>query len=248
LAITPITECVEDLPNGELLAHFSYRSNEAKIVEVTVGPENYVQPGTIDRGQPKLFSPGYGKNVFATVMVASQGGSWVLGGAQALVTNASPRCDAREISCRSEEIKDILTRLDALSRAQAQVVKAAASEVAKSPSSRRSIKLAQQYAAEAHDLYLQQWTLIWNGFSSSVLICTQGCITTSDEGTIQTLRSGGNQSLTYARKALALVATKRSARARREVARLNKEAVDKRRAFEVKTLELPPAHSVCEVQ
>ena len=213
-----------------------------------IGPENFVEPGNANRGQPTLFSPGYGKNVFSTVISPATGGAWVLGAARAVVTSGSPRCDSREIDCVPEDIKSLLMRLDALSRAQAQVVKTAASEVARASRSSRNRAQAKKYAQQAHDLYLQQWTTLWNGFPSTILVCSKGCAAVSDEATIRVLQDGSKESLGYANKTIALVPAGRSSQVKRQVARLKADAVGTFRLFETKSKELPVVRSVCDVQ
>jgi hypothetical protein len=147
-----------------------------------------------------------------------------------------------------ENIEDILTRLDALSRAQARVVKEAASEVDRSTSSKTKEAQARDLAQDAHELYLRQWTTIWGAFSSTVLICSKGCSSVSNEATIRALRAGALESLGYAKKAVGLIQTGGSSKLKRQAAQLKADAAEKFRLFDEKTRELPSTQSVCDAK
>lgn len=244
-AVTPVAECVEVLTNGEMLAHFGYRSDEKVTVEIPVGERNNVQPNPLDRGQPTLFKPGYFGNAFTAAVSSSTGGSWILASAEARVTEKTTRCDANLVVCTTTPIKDILGKLDQLSKAQADIVKAIASAIKKNNKSRKTQQAATDLVAEANALYVQQWTLIWNGFPGEVIICTQGCSTISKTTEIGLLQSGSRELLAIANRALRILGKSPSSTAKKVVVRRKAEAIKGAKLFEQQSSTLPQTESKC---
>lgn len=244
-AVTPVAECVEVLTNGEMLAHFGYRSDEKVTVEIPVGELNNVQPNPLDRGQPTLFKPGYFGNAFTATVSSTTGGSWMLASAEARVTAKTDRCDANLEVCTTIPIKDILAQLDQLSKAQADIVKAIASAIKKNNKSRKTQQAATDLVAEANALYVQQWTLIWNRFSAEVVICTQGCSTISKTTEIGLLQSGSRELLAIANRALRILGKSSSSAAKKAVVRRKAEAIKGGKLFEQQSSKLPQTESKC---
>ena len=244
-AVTPLAECVEVLTNGEMLAHFGYRSDEKVTVEIPVGERNNVQPNPLDRGQPTLFKPGYFGNAFTAAVSSSTGGSWILASAEARVTEKTTRCDANLVVCTTTPIKDILGKLDQLSKAQADIVKAIASAIKKNNKSRKTQQAATDLVAEANALYVQQWTLIWNGFPGEVIICTQGCSTISKTTEIGLLQSGSRELLAIANRALRILGKSPSSTAKKVAVRRKAEAIKGAKLFEQQSSTLPQTESKC---
>ena len=62
--VEPIFHCVQHLDGGSAVGHFGYRLQCPEGVEtpedifIDIGNDNLFTPGTIDRGQTKVFLPG----------------------------------------------------------------------------------------------------------------------------------------------------------------------------------------------
>ncbi len=182
--VTPIVECVDALRNGNLLAHFGYRSDEMSSVTIPVGAKNFVAPGAVDAGQPTTFYRGAFGNVFTVIVPVAtpQAGSnitsslvrWTLGEVSVEASAQTARCSAGEISCDETNNKDTLSELDNLAARQRATVRSLASRIRGSSGSSSYSKLADSYEAEARKLYLDQWTTIWSKFPQVTKACT-GC-------------------------------------------------------------------------
>lgn len=244
-AVTPVAECVEVLTNGDMLAHFGYRSDEKGTVEIPLGGLNFVQPNPLDRGQPTLFKPGYFGNVFTATVSSTTGGSWMLASAEARVTAKTNRCDANLVVCTTTPIQEILGRLDQLSKAQADVVKAIATAIKRSTTSKKTQQAASDLVAEANALYVQQWTLIWNRFPGEVVVCTQGCSTVSKTTEIGLLQSGSRELLAIANRGLRMLGKSSSSAAKKAVVRRKAEATKDAKLFEQQSAKLPQSESKC---
>jgi hypothetical protein len=182
--VTPIAECVDALQNGNLLAHFGYRSDEASSVTIPVGAKNYVAPGTLDVGQPTTFYRGAFGNVFTVIVpiATPQAGSnitsslvrWTLGDVSVEASAQTARCAGGEISCTETDNKATLSELDNLASRQRANVRSLASRIRSSSGNSTYRKLADSYEAEAKSLYLQQWTGLWSKFPQVTKSCS-GC-------------------------------------------------------------------------
>ena len=72
--VTPVFEGWYTNPDGTYSLSFGYfNRNSAEALEVPVGPDNYMQPGDADRGQPTRFEPGRHWGVFAVTVPADFG-------------------------------------------------------------------------------------------------------------------------------------------------------------------------------
>ena len=62
--VEPIFHCAQPMEDGSVIGHFGYRGScpeSDKPVEdlfIQIGDDNYFTPEPIDRGQPKVFTPG----------------------------------------------------------------------------------------------------------------------------------------------------------------------------------------------
>ena len=244
-AITPVAECIEVLQTGEIMAHFGFQSDEKVTVEIPVGTLNYVAPDPFERGQPTLFNPGYARNAFTAVLPSTTGGSWNVGSAQALASAKTTRCDANLNVCETVPIEDILAGLDQSAKAQADVVAAIAAAIKKYNSSSKTRRTANDLAAEAKALYVQQWTIIWTRFPAEILICTEGCQTISKTTDIGMLKSGSRELLEIANRALRLLNKSPDTAAKKVASKRKTEAVKRFQAFGKKTSQLPQTESKC---
>src|SRR5262249_17958533 len=64
--VTPYLECVDFQPGNTLEARFGYVSTYPTEVTINIGPEHFLSPGTLNRGQPTVFLPGDHHDVFRT--------------------------------------------------------------------------------------------------------------------------------------------------------------------------------------
>lgn len=227
------------------MAHFGYQSDEKKVVEIPVGDLNFVSPNPLERGQPTLFNPGYARNAFTAVIPSATGGSWNVVSAQAVATAKTARCDANLNVCTTVSIKDILAGLDQSAKAQADVVASIAAAIKKYNSSSKTRQTANDLAAEANALYVQQWTIIWTRFPAQILICTEGCQTISKTTDISLLNSGARELLDIANRALRILNKSSNSSAKKAAATRKSEAVRRYKAFDKKTSQLPQTESKC---
>jgi hypothetical protein len=138
-----------------------------------------------------------------------------------------------------------LGRLDQLSKAQADVVKAIATAIKRSTTSKKTQQAASDLVAEANALYVQQWTLIWNRFPGEVVVCTQGCSTVSKTTEIGLLQSGSRELLAIANRGLRMLGKSSSSAAKKAVVRRKAEATKDAKLFEQQSAKLPQSESKC---
>jgi hypothetical protein len=244
-AITPVAECVEDLPSGELMAHFGYQSNEKITVEIPVGDGNYFEPNPIGRGQPTLFKPGYLPNAFTAVIQPQTIGSWVVLSAKASANGKTTRCASNLNVCTTTSIKDLQVQLDQLAKSQLDSVRSIAATIKRTNSSRGAKRSADDLVREASALYSQQWTIIWTKFPNDVLICTQGCQTVSMTTDISLLQAGALELAAIGNRGIAIIAKGPSAAAKKTISKRRAEVKQRRQAFVQETTKLPQSQSKC---
>jgi hypothetical protein len=81
--ITPFVSCYWTNGDGTYTVSVGYTNNSAATVTVPVGPNNYVTPSPIDRGQPTVFLAGTHSNVWAPTISGqdfSGGANWYVNG------------------------------------------------------------------------------------------------------------------------------------------------------------------------
>ena len=76
--VTPVLECVGQLPGGHYRAHFGYLNRGSSAVGVPVGPRNAFTPAPENRGQPGRFQPGRAPDVFQVDFRAAGTLVWTL--------------------------------------------------------------------------------------------------------------------------------------------------------------------------
>jgi hypothetical protein len=73
--IQPIFEGWSRNPDGSFAMHFGYLNrNFVEELHVPIGPENNVEPGGPDRGQPTFFNPRINRHLFAITVPKEWGG------------------------------------------------------------------------------------------------------------------------------------------------------------------------------
>lgn len=227
------------------MAHFGYQSNEKATVEIPVGALNSISPSPLDRGQPTLFKPGSYRNVFTAVVPAASGGVWTLSSAQATASAKTAVCEGNLDVCTTVNIKEILTVLDQIAKAQLDLVKAIASAIRKQNPSAKVRRAVDDMVAEANALYVQQWTLIWTKFPPQVLVCAVGCQTTSLTPNISLLNSGSQEMVAIANRGIKLLARSNSRIAPKVLARRRTEVRKRNESFQQNSAKLPQSESKC---
>ena len=210
--VTPIVECVDTLQNGNLLAHFGYRSNEVSSVTIPVGAKNYLAPGSVDAGQPTTFYQGIFTNVFTVVVpiaTPQTGGSitsslirWTLGDVSVEASAQTERCSGGEIACQETDNKNTLSELDNLAARQRTTIRSLASRIRSATSSSSYENLADSYESAAKSLYLEQWTAIWSKFPQVTKACT-GCAAVDTTPSIADITARSNKFLRLTKLAAA---------------------------------------------
>jgi hypothetical protein len=77
--VTPSFEGWYPNPDGSITLSFGYYNrNTDEVVEVPVGPDNYIEPGEANQGQPTSFLPGRRWGVFGVRVPADFGGERVV--------------------------------------------------------------------------------------------------------------------------------------------------------------------------
>jgi hypothetical protein len=70
--VTPSFEGWYRNPDGSYTLSFGYfNRNAAEIVEIPLGPDNYIEPGEANQGQPEMFLPGRHWGVFGVRLPAN---------------------------------------------------------------------------------------------------------------------------------------------------------------------------------
>lgn len=91
-AVTPQLNCVEELDNGRLRAHWGYTNYRRASSKIRIGWWNGLSPYDASRPQPELFLPGRHEKVFTTDFDASRSQRWWLMWNWAVADANSPRC------------------------------------------------------------------------------------------------------------------------------------------------------------
>ena len=69
--IQPVFEGWSRKPDGSFLMHFGYfNRNYVEQPSIPVGPNNSIEPGGPDRGQPTVFRPRTNRNLFSVPVMA----------------------------------------------------------------------------------------------------------------------------------------------------------------------------------
>jgi uncharacterized repeat protein (TIGR01451 family) len=89
-AVSPVLECVDQLSDGLLRAHFGYLNRGSSTVGVPVGPRNAFTPAPENRGQPVRFRPGRAPDVFQVEFRGTL--VWTLTGRTSTASAGSKRC------------------------------------------------------------------------------------------------------------------------------------------------------------
>lgn len=77
--VTPSFEGWYRNPDGSITMSFGYYNrNTAEVVEIAVGPDNFIEPGEANQGQPASFQPGRHWGVFGVRVPADFGGERVV--------------------------------------------------------------------------------------------------------------------------------------------------------------------------
>jgi hypothetical protein len=69
--VYPYVNCVDILPELHLRVHFGYVSTFRSAVTFSIGPDNFMSPGVINRGQPTEFQPGFHDRAVTTAFQLS---------------------------------------------------------------------------------------------------------------------------------------------------------------------------------
>ena len=79
-SVSPVYEGWYELPNGRIAASFGYfNRNYEEQVHIPVGPDNLLQPGNVDQGQPTWFYPRRQVGVFViTLPPGTEEVTWTL--------------------------------------------------------------------------------------------------------------------------------------------------------------------------
>jgi hypothetical protein len=73
-SVQPIFEGWTKNPDGSYQFHFGYLNrNHAEEIQVAVGPENRIEPGAPDRGQPTYFYTRFNRQLFSVTVPADWG-------------------------------------------------------------------------------------------------------------------------------------------------------------------------------
>jgi len=89
--LIPLLDCVEKLPDGKYKAHFGYKNDNNKKVDVDIGKFNRFVPNPENRGQPEEFKKGTYHEVF-TVRFDGKPISWLLTKNSVIASKTSPAC------------------------------------------------------------------------------------------------------------------------------------------------------------
>jgi hypothetical protein len=94
--VMPRLDCVVKNNDGTYTAHFSYENHNSYEVQIPVGIENKFSPGSMDRGQPTTFSPGYSSSYPDAILQVTFDGeslTWHLDGSVVTASANSNRCE-----------------------------------------------------------------------------------------------------------------------------------------------------------
>jgi hypothetical protein len=251
--VTPIAECVDALQNGNLLARFGYKSDEASSVTIPIGVKNNVAPGNADAGQPTTFLRGAFSNVFtlvvpvATPQSPSTGTSsvirWTLGDVTVEASAQTQRCAGGEITCDENNNKPTLSQLDHLASRQRTTVRLLANRI-RSVNGSTFSDLADSYETKAQNLYLEQWQDIWSSFPQVSKSCT-GCAAIDTTSSITEITNRSKKLLRLTKQAAATLKKARRGNLRpSDEARVTAGTTLYNRAIEV-SKQLPRFNSQC---
>lgn len=104
-ALTPELNCVEELDNGLLRAHWGYTNHRNYTSSIRIGWWNGLSPYDPSRPQPEVFLPGRHEKVFTTDFDASRSQRWWLMWNSAVADSNSPRCETPDL-CESVSCDD----------------------------------------------------------------------------------------------------------------------------------------------
>ncbi len=252
--VTPIVECVDALENGNLLAHFGYRSDEPSSVIIPVGASNFVAPGNGDAGQPTTFLRGTFSDFFTVVVQAATpqdddtGTSgvvrWTLGDVTVEASARTQRCAGGETTCNENNNKDILAQLDHLASRQRATVREIADRIRNSSCGWTLKSLADSYESEAERLYLEQSNYIWSSFPQVTKSCT-GCAAIDTTSSVMEITERSKKLFRLTKRAaLTLRKARRDSARSYDTSRVITGTILHSRTVEVSE-QLPRFHSHC---
>lgn len=247
-SVTPVAECVDVLPGGELLAHWGYQNTGAGDVVIPAN-DNFFSPGDRQRGQPSTFASGRVVNAFTTTFPSTGTLTWTLGGATATASISTVRCEGEDaLECTENDDGDNLAQLDNLATKQrAQVVNLLKRTIKLAKGNKSGLARANRLIAQARRLYLEQWTGIWSNFSKVTVVCVGiGCASIDKASAISAINSRSSTFVSLARSSAAL--TKKLSRGRLARVADATVATTRRMNREVqeKSAQLPRFESKCQ--
>lgn len=205
-SVTPVAECVDVLPGGELLAHWGYQNNGSGEVVISAA-DNFFSPGDRQRGQPSTFARGRVLNAFTTTFPSTGTLTWSLGGATATASISTVRCEGEDaLECTENDDGDNLAQLDNLATKQrAEVVNLLKGTIKLAKGNRSGIARANRLIDQARRLYLEQWTGIWSNFSKVTVVCVGiGCASIDKATAISGINARSSTFVSLARSSAAL--------------------------------------------
>lgn len=203
---TPVAECVDVLPGGELLAHWGYQNNGSGEVLISAA-DNFFSPGDRQRGQPSTFARGRVLNAFTTTFPSTGTLTWSLGGATATASISTVRCEGEDaLECTENDDGDNLAQLDNLATKQrAEVVNLLKGTIKLAKGNSSGIARANRLIDQARRLYLEQWTGIWSNFSKVTVVCVGiGCASIDKATAISGINARSSTFVSLARSSAAL--------------------------------------------
>jgi hypothetical protein len=93
----PFVDCVTSLGGNAVAVYFGYSNTSASSIDIPVGANNLVDPGTPFQGQPETFNQGTYNRVFRSVFDSTlfPGATWTLNGQTVFGSlGTSPACQA----------------------------------------------------------------------------------------------------------------------------------------------------------
>jgi hypothetical protein len=245
--VTPIAECVDVLPGGQLLAHFGYRNDGPFDVIIPLA-ENFFAPAPSNRGQPTTFSKGRVVNSFTVAFPASESLTWRVAQLTATASLATARCEGNQIvNCTENADNGNLSALDNLAVRQRAQVYNIAQQIEAFAKRNPAVQVrAKRLMAQARQLYLQQWTGIWSNFKQVTLVCVGvGCSSVDRAEAIASIQDRSLRFLRLARQAGDLLkSTSRGSASKKADSLVSKTRKIHQEVLE-RTADLPRFESQC---
>lgn len=242
--VRPIAECVEVLPNGTLVGHFGYNNTTSKEVEIPIGAKNHFTPGTLDRGQPKVFRRGKINDDFKVELSSSENLKWVVGNSSAQLRADSPRCSNGVNPCVETRNARHLSKLDRIAKAQRDaLLQLTRTIIDRNPDS-TTAKKAQEHRNAARATYKELLIDLWTDFPQVTRSCP-GCGSRDLSAEIAEIVSRSQKILRLTRQAAELYKTNCSQQAGANITETVKKAEDLFEQFTKGSTELPRFTASC---